>query len=200
MGNSRSGGPFEGSLVGGRALGYNKRLLSGDRAVVFTLEELELHKVVVSKVYAPGVLDFEGAGFRQVSPLQVDAVAELAGGDIRIKGRLSVRLAATCDRCLGPVEFEVTPDFDLSYRPMAEIAREDEIEVPADELGIGFYAGDGVPLKDMVTEQVILAVPMKIVCRPNCRGLCPVCGANRNVAQCKCPPPREDSPFASLKD
>ncbi len=186
--------------MGGHPLGYNADLLSGDRAVVFTREELELHKVVVSRAYAPGALDFQGADFRQISPLQVDAVAELTGGEIRIRGKLSVRLETACDRCLGPVEIEVKPDFDLTYRPMGEIARDEEVEVPADELDIGFYTGDGVALTDVVTEQVILALPMKTVCRPDCQGLCPVCGANRNLIKCNCPAPRTDSPFASLKD
>jgi uncharacterized protein len=187
-------------LVGGLSLGYNQDLLSRDRAVVFTREELELHKIVVSRAYAPGALDFLGAEFRQISPLQVDVVAELIGGEIRIRGHLSVRVEEGCDRCLGPVEIEVKPDFDLIYRPVGEIAREEQVEVPPDELDIGFYSGEGVALTEVVTEQVILAMPMKTICRPDCQGLCPVCGANRNLVQCHCPGQQTDSPFASLKN
>lgn len=172
---------------------------SGDRPVVFTLAELELHKITVSKTFAPGALDFQGTEVRQASPLHVDAVAELAGSEIRIRGHLTVRLETVCDRCLVPMEVEVSPDFDLSYRSMEAIAKEEEIEVAADELSVGFYTGDGVALAEVVTEQVILALPMKMICRRDCRGLCPMCGANRNLTQCHCPLPPEDSPFASLK-
>jgi uncharacterized protein len=167
--------------------------------VFITREELKLHRVVVSKSYVPGQLDFQGAEFRQREPLQVNAVAELAGSEIRIRGHLKTRLEATCDRCLGPVELPVEQDFDLSYRPMESIAREDEIEVPRDELEVGFYSGNGIMLADVVTEQVILAVPMKVICRPECQGLCPVCGVNRNLEACGCPKPRGGSPFASLE-
>lgn len=164
-----------------------------------SLEELELHRVVVSKSYAPDALDYRGGDFRQRGPLKVDAVAELAGAEIRIRGRLSTRLEAICDRCLGPLEIPMERDFDLFYRPLSTIAREEEIEVPADELEVGFYSGNGIQLADVVTEQVILAVPMKVLCRADCRGLCPTCGVNRNLVECGCSGRREESPFASLK-
>lgn len=167
--------------------------------MLITLQQLELHRIVVSKAYAPGALDHRGAEFRQVAPLQVDAVAELVGSEIRIRGHLGTRLKAPCDRCLGPVEISVERDFDLFYRPVRTIAREEEMEIPDDELEVGFYSGEGIALAEVVTEQVILALPMKVVCRADCLGLCPTCGADRNREACRCPAPREDSPFASLK-
>lgn len=165
-----------------------------------TLEELELDRIVVSKTYAPGTLDYQGAEFRQVAPLKVEAVAELVGSEIRVRGHLGTRLEASCDRCLSRVGIPVEHDFDLFYRPLQTIAREIEIEVPADELAVGFFSGDGIELADVVTEQVILSVPMKVVCRTACQGLCPICGANRNVEPCRCVSPQGKSPFASLKE
>ena len=166
----------------------------------FTLEELELHRMVVSKTYASGALDYHGAEFQQVAPLKVDAVAELVGAEIRIRGHLGTRLEASCDRCLGRVGIPVERDFDLFYRPLQAIAREEEIKIPADELEVGFFSGDGIELAEVVTEQVILSVPMKVVCRAECQGLCPVCGAKRNLVACHCVPPQQQSPFASLKE
>jgi uncharacterized protein len=165
-----------------------------------TVEELELHRIVVSKTYAPGDLDYHGTGFRQAAALEVAAVAELVGSEIRVRGHLGTRLEGTCDRCLGPVDLPVERDFDLFYRSLQTIARQEEVEIPADELDVGFYSGDGIELADVVTEQVILSVPMKVVCRAECLGLCPVCGANRNVAPCHCSPPADASPFATLKE
>lgn len=164
-----------------------------------TLDELELRRIVISKTYESGVLDYRGAEFRQVAPLNIEAVADLLGDEIHIRGHFATRLEATCDRCLGPVDMPVSREFDLFYRPVRSIAREEEVEIPRDELEIGFYSGDGIELADVATEQVILSVPMKRVCEADCRGLCPICGANLNVEQCNCPPPRDESPFASLK-
>ena len=165
-----------------------------------TLSELELQRVAISKAYAVGALNYHGADFRQVAPLKVEAVAELQGVEIRIGGHLGTLLEAPCDRCLVAVTIPVECDFDLFYRPLKSIAREEEIEIPADELDVGFYSGDGIELADVVTEQVILSVPMKVVCHADCLGLCPVCGVNRNLVACHCPAPRGESPFASLKE
>jgi len=168
--------------------------------VRITLEELELNRIVISKTYASGKLDYHGAEFRQVAPLKVEAVAELVGSEICVRGHLGTLLEASCDRCLSLVGIPLEQDFDLFYRPLQAIAREEEFEVPADELEVGFFSGDGIELADVVTEQVILSVPMKIVCRAECQGLCPVCGTNRNVNRCTCAPPQDKSPFASLKE
>ena len=167
--------------------------------MLITLAELELHRIVISKTYDSGTLDYRGAEVHQASPLKVDAVAELVDSEVRIQGHLETRLSAFCDRCLAPLELPVDRHFDVFYRPVESIARDEEIEVPKDELGVGFYAGDGVELADVVTDQVILSVPITIVCRAECRGLCPVCGTDLNREECHCPPPRTESPFARLK-
>jgi len=167
--------------------------------VRITVEELELHPIVVSKTYPAGSLDYHGADFHQSAPLKVDALAELRGSEIHIRGHVATSLEASCDRCLGSVAIPVERDFDLFYRPVSTIARAEEVELPEDELDVGFFSGDGIELADVVTEQVILSVPMKVICQTECRGLCPVCGANLNVQKCGCLPPAEDSPFSFLK-
>ncbi len=166
--------------------------------MLITRHELELHPVVVSKTYASGTLDYHGAEFVQLGPVNVDAVLELQGSEINIRGHVGARLGAACDRCLASVEFRVDRDFDLFYRPIETIARAEEVNVPEDELEVGFFSRDGIALADVVTEQVILAVPMKVICRADCRGLCPVCGNDLNKVQCGCVVRRDDSPFASL--
>jgi len=165
-----------------------------------TLAELELRRITASESYAPGSLDFHGAEFRQTVPLKLNVTAELLGEEIRIRGHLATSLESSCDRCLRAVEIPVSSNFDLFYRPMQTIAKEEEIEIPPAEMEVGFYTGDGIELADVATEQVILAVPMKVVCGAECRGLCPVCRINRNLASCDCAPPEHDSPFASLKE
>lgn len=167
--------------------------------MLITSQELELHRIVVSKTYAAGEIDYRGVEFKQAGSLEVGAVAELEGAEIRIRGRLKCNLEAVCARCLSPVAIPLERAFDLRYRRLETIARDEEIEVPRDELEVVFYPGDGIVLADVIAEQVILAVPMKILCRPDCQGLCPVCGVNRNFEACHCALPHAESPFASLK-
>jgi len=165
-----------------------------------TLAELELHRVTALKTYEPGSLDYHGAEFRQTAPLKIAVKAELVGDEIRICGHLATRLESTCDRCLAVVQIPVELDFDLFYRPMQSLTADEDIEVPTAELEVGFYSGDGIELADVATEQVILFVPMKVVCGTECQGLCPVCGVNRNLTHCDCADPKRDSPFASLQE
>jgi uncharacterized protein len=84
---------------------------------------------------------------------------------------------------------------------MATIAREGEVvEVPADELEVGFFSGAGIEVADVVAEQVNLFMPMQMICSPGCPGLCPTCGANRNLEACDCGEAAHHSPFAALAD
>ena len=164
------------------------------------IKELERHPLRFREEYAPGTIDFRTGEFRQAAPLTVELAAELEGAEIHIVGRLATRLALACARCLEPVEREMAPRFDLHYRPVASIAREEEITLAADDLEVGFYAGQGLFLADVVAEQVYLALPMKVVCREDCRGLCPGCGVNLNRERCRCAPRALDPRLAPLAE
>jgi len=161
--------------------------------------ELEIHRIIIEKAFEPQSLKFDGVDFRQAGTLTVSAIAELVGEDVRIRGSLKTRIEAECARCLQPVALPVEHDFDLTYRPVGSIAREEEMQLPEGELDIGFYHGEGIELGDVLAEQVILALPMTVICREDCLGLCPTCGADRNTGVCPCPAPQSGSPFAVLR-
>lgn len=163
-----------------------------------TREELDLHRIVLDEAYPARTFEYPGDESGSVGEVKVQGIAELVGADIRIHGRIAAEASAECARCTAPVNLAVEQDFDLIYRPASAIAREEEIEIPRDELDVGFYTGEGINLVDVVKEQVILALPMKVLCRPDCRGLCPSCGANLNGGACRCPQPQSESAFGSL--
>ncbi|MDE3180490.1 MAG: DUF177 domain-containing protein [Acidobacteriota bacterium] len=163
-----------------------------------TREELALRRIVFDKTYPPEQFRFTEQAMSAASPVQAKGAAELVGADVRVHGRVTARVSAACDCCTTPVELPIEQDFDLLYRPVSSIAAEEEIEVPPDELDVGFYTGNGIDLADVVKEQLILALPMKVVCRPDCCGLCAVCGADLNAGPCGCHETKDESPFASL--
>jgi uncharacterized protein len=105
-----------------------------------------------------------------------------------------------CARCLEPVKQEVTRDFELLYRPLGADAGRDELSVTDAEAEIGYYQGDGLLLEDVLREQVLLALPLKVTCGPDCKGLCPQCGKNLNQEQCSCSTAVEDPRWAALKE
>jgi len=162
------------------------------------VKELALHKIGIRQSFAPGALDFHSKDFRQIEPLEVRATAELVDGQIRISGALHTRLEMVCARCLESLLEEVSRDFDLYYRPMATIAKEEEMHLRLADTEIAFFQGDGLFLADVLAEQVNLAVPMKAICRSDCRGLCPHCGANLNSEDCRCETHAADPRLAPL--
>ena len=166
------------------------------------VHELAIKKIRIRKNYAPGTLDFHSGDFRQLEPLEVRATAELVDNQIRIYGTLHTRLELICARCLETVVEEVSKNFDLFYRPMASIARDEEVRLKLDDTEMAFFEGDGLFLADVLAEQVNLSLPMKVICRSDCRGLCPHCGANLNQEECRCESHAADprlAPLARLK-
>jgi uncharacterized protein len=162
-----------------------------------SVKELELRKVRFDETFQPGQIELE-----QVSPLASKGQAELLAhteGEVRIQGRYSVEMASQCDRCLGRARFALDTGFDLFYRPASFIAREEEVEIDEGEAEIGFYEGGGLELEDILREQVLLSLPMQRVCSDDCKGICPVCGRNRNETDCGCKLDSHDDRWGALR-
>jgi uncharacterized protein len=168
-----------------------------------SVKELELRKIRFDETFAPGEIDFTGEDLEQGSPLQATGSAELledSGGQVRIQGTLSVEMVALCDRCLVRSRFPLTAGFDLFYRPASDVASEDEVQIDSGEAEIGFYEGEGLELEDILLEQVVLALPMQRVCSESCKGICPVCGKNRNETACDCHVQKTDDRWSALRN
>jgi uncharacterized protein len=172
------------------------------------IKDLEIRPLDFEEEFQPGAVDL-GEEIRQRTPLRTSGRAELVEEhhgkhqvikDIRLRGRLSAGLELQCARCLDPVKQDVKRDFELLYRPLGADAGKDELSVTDAEAEIGYYQGEGVLLEDVLREQVLLALPLKITCRDDCKGLCPHCGKNLNQEQCSCAVPAEDPRWAALKE
>ena len=172
------------------------------------IKELELHPLDFEEEFQPDAIDLVGEA-RQRTPLRTSGRAEVVEEhhgkhevikDIRLRGKLAAGLELQCARCLEPVQQEVTREFELLYRPLGADAGRDELSVTAAEAEIGYYQGDGILLEDVLREQILLALPLKVTCREDCKGLCPHCGKNLNEEQCSCNVPMEDPRWAALKE
>jgi uncharacterized protein len=168
-----------------------------------SVKEMEVRKVRFDETFATGQIDFSGEDLEQASPLHAAGSAELlprTGGEVRIRGRYTVEMTAECDRCLGRARFPLDAGFDLFYRPVSFIAREEEVAIDEGEAEIGFYEGGGLELEDILREQVLLALPMQRVCNDVCKGICPVCGKNRNETACDCKIGPSDDRWGALRN
>lgn len=168
-----------------------------------SIKEMELRKIRFDEIFQPGQLDFSGYDVSQLTPLHASGMAELLAnteGEVRIQGKLAVEMGFQCDRCLEGARFPLDAAFDLFYQPMRLIARDEEVEIDEGEAEIAFYEKGGIQLEDVLREQVLLALPMQRVCREECQGICPVCGANRNETECHCRVETTDDRWGALRD
>ncbi len=164
------------------------------------LQQLEVRPVRFDVDIPAGEIEFDNK-ITQSSMLHAEGTAQLLNhslGEIRVQGKLKVTMGATCDRCLEATGFPIDNQFDLVYMPAGEsTGGEDEIEDAAIE--VGYYEGNGLALNDVLREVVLLALPMQLVCREECKGICPVCGQNRNLRDCGCQAELADDRWSTLK-
>ena len=119
---------------------------------------------------------------------RLDAVSlmiERRDRDVLVSGRFDATARLACSRCLEPLATRVEPQVDVHMVPVPS-ARQGETELGPDDLEVDFYQGDILDLGTLLRSETDLALPMKPLCRVDCRGLCPVCGGNRNVTDCRC--------------
>jgi uncharacterized protein len=115
---------------------------------------------------------------------------------VHVRGRFRAALDLECHRCVERFTFGVDQDVDLFYLPhhpgAARDEEEDEVELDDHDMVVAYHDGQRVDLGEMVREQLFLSLPMKRLCRDECKGRCPRCGADWNVKACGCPPPEEE--------
>ncbi len=143
--------------------------------------------------------------------LLVQAEVIPAGNEVLVSGVVTGTFVRECVRCLKHYDDTCRIAFRVEYRASKpevtgrsragdrQAQDKPEEAAPSPE-GEGYsYAGEDLDLGPMLREQVILANPMQPLCHQDCRGLCPVCGEDRNVVQCGCAEARPPNPFAVLR-
>ncbi len=119
--------------------------------------------------------------------------------NVTIKGRIHTELQLECCRCLDRFAYPLKTEFTETLVPAEEIDKEEERELTEEDFDFGFYRGDTVHLDQVIAEQILLQIPVKPLCSESCKGLCPLCGTNRNQRECNHEGERIDGPFAALK-
>ena len=137
--------------------------------------------------------------FRLGAPVDLDVEIHKDATKVRVTGRVVTALQLVCSRCLEPFDIPVDAAFDAMFLPVATNAGGDEQEVADEDLGVSFYKDETLDLGELMREQFYLVLPMKPLCRPDCKGLCPVCGINRNRETCTCQTEWTDPRLDALK-
>ena len=163
------------------------------------LENLEKSRQF-AHTYQPNDLSLEDTDLRLVEPAEVRGRIRRKGDEIELIGSLTTTLETVCARCLKPVVIPFAADFDERFTKSVSWRSEEQHELATDDLNVSIFDGTGIDLDQLAREQLLLAKPAQVLCREDCQGLCPVCGADRNTVTCKCETQQVDSRWEKLKD
>lgn len=122
---------------------------------------------------------------------------ERRGSLVLARGDYQARVDLECSRCLARFGQTLAGTVEWAFRP-PETPRGEEVRLAEDELDVIFYQGGEVDLAQALRDELSLALPMAPLCRPDCPGLCPVCGKEQHGGACGCRPKETDPRWAKL--
>jgi len=137
--------------------------------IKFSISRLEKESIFLDGSEPAELLEIdpESAGFAVISPVHYRLTGSLVSGGVLVSGEVETAISGICGRCLEETEHKIsTGKLDLFF----------EIDEGAEECDI----------TEDIREEMLLALPMNLVCDENCQGLCHQCGANRNREECSC--------------
>jgi DUF177 domain-containing protein len=164
------------------------------------LENLERRKGDFAHVYQPKDLNPVDERVSLIAPATVNGRVRLSGHQVFVNGHVETRAQVECDRCLKPVELPVNADFTLEYISGSDYESSQAVELTEEQLSVSVFDGDGIDVDEIVKEQILLAVPTRMLCREDCKGICPECGVDKNKGECNCVTNEIDPRWAALKD
>ena len=139
-----------------------------------------------------------------LEPIGVRVRLRRIGDLVEGEGHIDSRIRLTCSRCLETYIASLASEFNLTYiqkLPEADdSSRHGEIEIQGDEIGLIPFQGDEIDLREAIQEEVVMAFPMRSLCRPDCKGLCSRCGADLNRGDCGCKSTFVNPKFEVLKN
>lgn len=144
------------------------------------------------------LLDGTEPGFA-LAPVAVEFELTQAIGGRVLSGQLKTTAHLDCSRCLEETAVPIQADFRYVLAPPPQKDPSQE-ELAPEELDYIFCAEDSLDLEPIIFEQIVLQLPMKTLCRDDCRGLCHYCGANLNGNSCSCSSELLNTNFSVLKD
>ena len=136
----------------------------------------------------------EEIGGKFLAPVKVEIVVENTGTILAGRGNVRTSLQLPCSRCLKDFEYTVDAEIELA---MAEAINSDQVN--ADD-GVIFFQANEADIIFIVEEAIFMAIPICSLCREECRGLCSVCGQDKNTTSCSCQEETIDPRWEKLKN
>jgi uncharacterized protein len=169
-------------------------------------------KIIINNIPDEGLnrsLHKDGNWFRDLLPekekndfsierIEVFCQAKRIRETVFIDGSMETAITSNCCRCLEATNLPVKINFRYTFVPEKNRSKQED-ELSAEYIEYGYYQDDIIDLDALIFEQVMLQIPIKVLCTDGCKGLCPHCGINLNTASCSCHAGFIDERLAVLK-
>jgi uncharacterized protein len=169
-------------------------------AVRIELDSLEGTSGAFAHIYQKDELNFSDERVRLLEPPEISGRVVRKETEIFLNGRLTALAQVDCDRCLEIIDVPVRAEFNLQYVTAGDYQNMHAAALEESDLALSVFDGETIDVDEIVREQVLLAVPTRLLCREDCKGFCPSCGADRNLKECDCRTGDSDPRWAGLKD
>lgn len=132
--------------------------------------------------------------------VSVELYLRVEGKDVFVEGAYRAKGEGQCDICSEPVSILMEDRFHaFLVPPDEEPAGNSHVELHEGDLELNYHNGVSIDPEDILREHVALGIPSRIVCKEDCKGLCPRCGGNRNRGECTCPSAERRNVFSVLE-
>jgi uncharacterized protein len=168
--------------------------------VFIEIEDLKSEPLHVQHVFPAGDIRFVHEDATLDKAVTADFVLSHKDRDLHVDGTVETSIRFKCSRCMKEFSQPFEASFDLSYLPQPKWTKDAEIELQYEEMEVAYYDGVALDVNLMILEQIELAIPMKFVCREDCKGLCYKCGTDLNDGACLCKSENVDSRLSVLLD
>jgi len=147
----------------------------------------------------PATMELDEPYYSIDEPLIFTGRATRNEEDVYVKGNLKGTLKSECGRCLEVFAMQIDLPVDAVFVPQRENG-EDEDEMFEPESNLSYCDGDSIDLLQEIKDIILVNLPIKPICRSDCKGLCPRCGKDLNKDSCQCENRKGPSPFDKLKE
>lgn len=148
---------------------------------------------------APENIDLDGEA-RLQSPAQVKGNVTRHIAQTDVEGTIKAAIELECARCLQKIDKSSEIPFKAAFVAPENYTQAKEAELNADDLDVSILEGNTIDTTELVREQILLNLPEQVFCSEDCKGLCPQCGANRNLINCNCLENEVDPRWSALKN
>lgn len=169
--------------------------------MILDVSKLEIGTTRIERSYEASAIPFDFRGFTLGDPWLFKAdINKNSREEITIHGVIKGTVHLACDRCLESFDLEIEQSFTQYLVPSGRLLGHADHELQTVDLDENCYDDPQISLADLINEQIILTLPIKLLCNPDCQGLCQKCGSNLNQGPCSCQTLQTDPRFLMLKE